>query len=761
MKGGMDKLFRLSLLLFALYPALVNQTLKGVVAAAVLLLQLLIWIRWRPQKTHQPPWFWVLLTIPVLGYVVSLTYTTDVALGVKYLERVIFWALFPWLLYLNRSLFTAALWKDIESAYMASTAGLTLYMLGRMTLSGFLWKAIQAPDSYFWIRTKMEQLSGLHPTYYAMMAAMALWMAILRWKTPTQPRRFQWAFAATIALLGLGLLLASSKIILLATALGLLFVVPQQPSPRVFVRTLGWIASIGLVVLLVVKPIRERAWTLAQAVQNEQVNENNPDSMRKGIWSCSWWLIQMHPTWGVGLGDFQAELNQCYTDQGYLLARERQFNTHNQYLQVWLAAGFLPFVAFLAMVLVQMALAWTNRNWLHVAFAAMMALVFLTENILERQDGVFFFAFFTAALAQLSWLPSATQHSINGKFLRQNLTGVQRYAQELAHHLTQGPFAIIAPPGFPRFVRNWGHKPGFLFIWEQVLLPVHLRLLGSPVLINLGNTAPLLYPRKVVVVHDVAPLAHPEWFSPRFSRWYGWSMRTMAQRSLKMATISRFSAAEMERTLGIPAPQIGWAPNGIPPLAVQAELPSIAQPYILSVGTLSDRKNQHQLIQAFLSAPLPGVQLVLAGNSSPDIAWSHQGLLEKALATGRVHWINQPSDAVLKGLYQNAAAFAYVSLYEGFGLPIAEALAHNLPCVVADIPVFREFFEGHVLFTDIGQPTALASSLEQILAERSVWVERATAFNPLNKGLDFKWTSQEIEGWVNRATALTSQAEIA
>jgi glycosyltransferase involved in cell wall biosynthesis len=590
-----------------------------------------------------------------------------------------------------------------------------------------------------------------------MYAALALWMAVNQLKS----KRLKWWYATAALLLTTGLLLASSKIILLATALGLLVITPRNLNLKSALRATLLAVFVGGVMLAAVKPIRERVWTMVVALQSKNVDQNNPDSMRKGIWSCSLFVIQQNPWLGVGLGDFQVVLNDCYAQEGYALALERQFNTHNQYLQIWLSAGLLPMLALLATMLSQIIIGWVTRQRMHLAFGVMMALVFLTENVLERQDGVFFFVFFTALLVHRSWLSGTQNHVINGKWKHQPLTGVQRYAAEVSHHLAQGPYTIVAPPQVSNYFKGLLPRPAMLLVWEQFILPWQLRFMGSPALVNLGNTSPVYYTRKLVVIHDVAPLAHPEWFSERFVRWYRFLMQNAAQHSFKVATISHFSAREISLHMARPIDAIGLAPNGIPSLGPDSVPPQVPQPFILCVGTLSNRKNQHRLIEAFLQWNPNHVHLVLAGSTSSDITWDYQPLLDQAIATGHVHWVNHPTDAQLKGLYTHATAFACVSLYEGFGLPIAEALSHHLPCLVADIPVFREYFEGHALFVDPEHTSSIVAGLKQIIHETPLWTERATAFDPLSKHLDFKHSAQRIAAWTNSATALTSQATTA
>lgn len=755
----MDKLFRWSLIAFALYPALINQTAKGVLAALVLLVQLWVLLGTTTHKRPQSKWFWILLTAPVVGYVVSLGYTENTSLGLKYLERTIFWAVFPWLFYLNRAHFSAGVWRSVENSFMLSMAGLTTFGLGKMVVSGFLWRALATQDSYFWIRTKLEWVTALHPTYFAMMATLALWMALARLKSQDMSHGSKWPLVGAIGLLTLGIALAASKIILPVAALGVIIILPNTHNLKTWLRFAAWGAAALLVVVLSLKPTRERAFTLIQALQSNQVDQNNPDSMRKGIWACSWELVLQQPWWGVGLGDFQTELNACYRLRGYDLAEERQFNTHNQYLQIWVAAGLVPMLAFGTALFLQVVLAWFNKNRLHLAFALLVASVCMTENILERQDGIFFMVFFTTLLVHFNWLTSQGKHYINGKFMAQKPTGVQRYAAAITTHLPNNQFVVVNPPAWMVGAHPSALRPLLLLLWEQFWLPFQLSTRGTPLLLNLGNTAPWSYPHNWIVIHDVAPLAHPEWFSKRFARWYRWMLQWHVKHCQKLMAISPFTAQEISNNLKLNGKSIGLAPNGVPHLGSEVIPAPFSFPYILAVGTLSDRKNQHRLLAAFLAWNPDNMHLVLAGNSAPDLAWSHGDLLAEALATGKVHWVQNPSDAQLLGLYSGATACAYLSLYEGFGLPIAEALTQRIPTVMADIPAFASYFQGHGMMVDPLDEHAIQMALIQVTQEASLWKARAAGFNPMALGLDYAKTANLLAEWANDATVLTSRSE--
>ncbi|MGD0283475.1 MAG: glycosyltransferase, partial [Dissulfurispiraceae bacterium] len=161
---------------------------------------------------------------------------------------------------------------------------------------------------------------------------------------------------------------------------------------------------------------------------------------------------------------------------------------------------------------------------------------------------------------------------VNARFLEQRITGVQRYAIEISRQLKMLSPDIkfvapgnIVPDGLADELNIVAHGKMSGHLWEQLELPRFLKKRGNPLLINLGNTSPLHYKNKLVVIHDVAFMRNGQWFSKKFYFYYRFIVARAAREALKIITVSEFSKREICELINIPADKIeivyGAAPN--------------------------------------------------------------------------------------------------------------------------------------------------------------------------------------------------------
>ena len=209
-------------------------------------------------------------------------------------------------------------------------------------------------------------------------------------------------------------------------------------------------------------------------------------------------------------------------------------------------------------------------------------------------------------------------------------------------------------------------------------------------------TGPLLTPVPVVLtVHDISYAVHPEWSPTPIGSVRQWYYRQSARRATRILTDSTFSAAEIARVYGIPAAAIDVSPLGVEAFFVPGDpslpiaLPArVSAPYVLHVGDLHERRNLAVVVAALIAArrhfgAAAGLSLVLVGVD--------HGMVDPLLRMAReddfadsIVWLGSVSEDQLRSLYRGAQALVYPSRYEGFGLPLVEAMACGTPVIAAN-----------------------------------------------------------------------------
>lgn len=284
------------------------------------------------------------------------------------------------------------------------------------------------------------------------------------------------------------------------------------------------------------------------------------------------------------------------------------------------------------------------------------------------------------------------KYYINGRFLTQRITGVQRYAREMTLALDQllqertsdqNEYTILAPKTVIETLpckriqfRACGHLTGHL--WEQIELPYYAK---DGYLLNFCNCAPLIKKNQAVTIHDAAIAAFPSAYSWKFRLWYRIMYTVLGKRLNTIFTVSNFSRNELNKYFGIPKEKIHVTYNGVEHLKdIQPDdriLAKIPKDYVLAVSSQNPTKNFKLVLEA--AEQLPEVNFVIAGGSNAKVFTGEE---EKVMAN--VHYVGYVSDQELVSLYRHARVFVYPSLYEGFGIPPLEALLNDCPAIVSN-----------------------------------------------------------------------------
>ena len=353
---------------------------------------------------------------------------------------------------------------------------------------------------------------------------------------------------------------------------------------------------------------------------------------------------------------------------------------------------------------------------------------------------------------------------INTRSLTAALTGVQRYVAELVALL--GERVTKVSPCTP-LQGGAGH------VWEQVKLPLLVkgRLLWSP-----ANSGPIMLARQVVTVHDIAVLDHPQWFNARFVAWYRWMMPLLVRRAVHVIAVSEFTKRRLVEVTGVHESRVSVVPNGVDGrfnvrpreevamLRRRLGIPSSS--YVLSLSTLEPRKNLAGQLEAWSRcvSHLPGdVWLVISGSKGKEHVF---GKLHSQNVPPRVHFTGYVKDEDLPALYSGAIAFLYPSFYEGFGLPVLEAMATGTVPIVSNSTAPREVAGDAGIMVDPHNHDSIASAIVRVVREDR-WraelchrsVRRSEGFS-WDRTADSTWhvLEEAAQGNVSRSVSAAEQS---
>jgi glycosyltransferase involved in cell wall biosynthesis len=333
--------------------------------------------------------------------------------------------------------------------------------------------------------------------------------------------------------------------------------------------------------------------------------------------------------------------------------------------------------------------------------------------------------------------------AVNARFHVHRKAGMQRYAHEVSSRLSE----------HLREIRPYYALKGMAgHLWEQACLPASV---GSSLLWSPNNTGPVFVRRQVCTIHDIIPIDRPEWFSRSFVSWYKWLLPALAKSSQHLIAISEFTRSRIIDAFGVAPEKVSVVLNGIGPEftprpaseveRVRRTLSISPAPYLLYVGSVEPRKNLVRLLEAWerINESCPDTQLLITGLSTRGSRVFSDVNITKVPA--RVNFTGYVSDEDLPALYSGAVAFVYPSLYEGFGLPPAEAMACGTPVITSNGTSLPEVVGDAAVLVDPEDVHSIADAILQVVGDDSLRAEMSR--RGIERAKRFTWDNAAQQTW--------------
>jgi glycosyltransferase involved in cell wall biosynthesis len=326
----------------------------------------------------------------------------------------------------------------------------------------------------------------------------------------------------------------------------------------------------------------------------------------------------------------------------------------------------------------------------------------------------------------------------------ERMTGIARYAIELTRALKQikPDLKITLLNPYPESTHPWYQEFPSYPLPQLKLLPMTATLgnwqlhraaceLKLDILHDPCGIAPFVAPqspyKRLTTVHDAIPAIYPE-TQPLLTRlMFQTLIRGAAYTADAIITVSQSAADDLNKHYGLPKDKLHVVYNGIhsvAPLAPEAmhqvlNHHAIHSPYFLYVGALHPRKNIERVIAAFLQvrSSHPQASLVIVGPPSWGAHTTLKTVLTNAEGDTGITFTGYVSDAALDALYQGAQALVFPSLYEGFGLPVLEAMVRGTPVITSTVSSLPEVAADSALLVNPSSTDAIAKAMTELLTD--------------------------------------------
>ena len=240
-------------------------------------------------------------------------------------------------------------------------------------------------------------------------------------------------------------------------------------------------------------------------------------------------------------------------------------------------------------------------------------------------------------------------------------------------------------------------------------------------------------------IHDLSHIYCPENSSPLIRLYYATVMKRACHRAVKILTVSEFTRAQIVEWTGVTAEKVCKVSCGVDSTyCPEGDSYGLPFRYVLCVSNRKRHKNEFRTVEAFAKSGLAGtMSLVFTGKPTAELAQC----IEHHRVTPQVHFTGVVPEAKLPALYRSAEALVFVSLYEGFGLPVLEAMACGTPVVTSNTTAMPEISGDAALLVDPTRVEQISGAMKQIVSDTTL--RRSLREKGMARARQFSWASTQ------------------
>ncbi|MEM7548920.1 MAG: O-antigen ligase family protein [Bacteroidota bacterium] len=396
---------RFVLLLFIMFFPIIGRGVTGILMGLFVFLS--VWgaliVKKRGKIAKRKISYLILFSSPVWASLISLIYTENINHALSDLGRFVMLALFPLAFFLSPPRFSFRQKKLLFSTFLSANVLVVLISFFYLGLVGGFTQIIEAKNPSYTLRTSFTDFTSIHPTYAGISFAFCLILLILFEKSALTQLftldRVRYVLI-TLFIISLSLLQSRMPLIALVFIIVLITIMSTYSNKRLKRKSLLVRGLFLLVIVFSSLFFSPRIKELIESDYKSPTPETKGSvNIRIGILDCTKQLLKDHWIIGLGRGDVQDGLNNCYKDYSVKYSQIVNHNTHNQYFDYWLSTGLLGLVLFMLSIVLPSIYALKGDNLLYFSFLLLFAICFLTENILVRNYGIVLFGFYNSFFA--------------------------------------------------------------------------------------------------------------------------------------------------------------------------------------------------------------------------------------------------------------------------------------------------------------------------------------------------------------------------